>query len=109
MIEKIKRRDVYSICLIIFLIFFWVSVISVEAVDGQVSTTSGITFVKGNELPITKSEESVSPPKTIVDSGKKLLPKTGEALNNTLLYGVIVISLGFFYWIVLKRRRKNEK
>lgn len=101
-----KKRNMYPILLIIFLVTFGLQIPTVEAADGQVSTPSGITFIKGDEVPTPKPE---GPKKPIIDSGKEFLPKTGEIVTKMSLYGVAVLILGSVYWIVLRRRRKNEE
>lgn len=52
-----KKRNMYPILLIIFLVTFGLQIPTVEAADGQVSTPSGITFIKGDEVPTPKPEE----------------------------------------------------
>lgn len=101
--KKTKKRNIYFILLSIFLVTFEVKVPSVEAAGGQVSTSSGITFIKGDE-PMPNPEK---PKKPVNDSEKKFLPKTGEVITKTSLYGVSLLILGSIYWIVLRRRRKN--
>ncbi|NKC68417.1 LPXTG cell wall anchor domain-containing protein [Vagococcus fluvialis] len=104
-----KKRNIYPILLIIFLVTFGLQIPTVEAADGQVSVPSGITFIKGDEVPTPKPKEPKEPKKTIIDSGKEFLPKTGEVVTKASLYGVSLLILGSVYWIVLRRRKKNEE
>lgn len=106
MIKKIKKSHFHKVTIIFFLVTFGLISVNVEAADGQVSTPSGITFIKGDEVPTPKPEESKKP---IIDSGKEFLPKTGEVVTKASLYGVSLLILGSVYWIVLRRRRKNEE
>lgn len=105
MIKKMKKSYFHKVTIIFFLVTLGLISVNVETANGQVSTPSGITFVKDDEEPTTKPKE---PKKTIIDSEKRSLPKTGEVITKASLYGVSLIILGSIYWIVLRRRRRRK-
>lgn len=98
-------KKVNILCLI--LVAFFLSVegnVLAESVDAQVSTTSGITFLKEKEVPTTKPTE----PSKVVDSKTSFLPKTGEDSRKyrVLITGLIIVAVCGV--IFLKRSRKYE-
>lgn len=104
-------KKVNILCLILVAFFLTVEGHALaESAGGQVSTTSGITFLKEKEVPTkpTTPTSPTEPAKVTAGTKTSFLPKTGEILTEYKFLILGFIALAVLGVIFLKRSRKYE-
>lgn len=103
--EKMKIQKIF-ICFLIVLISLFISISTVKAAEGKVTTGGKIIFYE----ELKGSSETSTPPSNSGASkpnSKKELPSTGESVKNYAILlgsGLLIITL-FLFW---RKRRKEE-